>query len=122
MPKSPPRLMKASDLSFIPRFAYGDQAQAARLCGTEDGSELGCGFGRMSRAEIPWTIKYDEILLVLEGSLTVRTADGDLVANKHDTVWLPAGTELTYVTDDAMIFYAIHPANWAEAAEADQWK
>ena len=113
MEKSAPRLMKRDDASFQPRFEYGDQAQAAHLCGTEDGSKLGAGLVRLTNAKIPWTIKYDEIILVLEGSFTVRTANDVLTAQPFDSIWLPAGTALTYEADEALLFYAIHPADWA---------
>ena len=118
-PKSPPRLIRSSEQSFIPRFAYGDQAQAAVVSGPDDATELGSGFARMEKAKIPWTIKYDEVILVLEGRLTIRLASGDITAEAHEAVWLPAGTELVYETDKALVFYAIHPANWTERFPPD---
>jgi ethanolamine utilization protein EutQ len=118
MAKQPPRLIQAGRQQFIPRFEYGDQAQVAVICGPDDGTALGTGMVRMQNAEIPWTIKYDEVVLVLEGSVTIRTDAGDLTAGPHDSIWLPAGTELTYLAEDALVFYAIHPANWAEAGDA----
>lgn len=116
MPKSPPRLIEHSSLSFIPRFEYGDQAQVASVCGTDDGTKLGAGFVQMSGAEIPWTIKYDEVIHVLKGSFTIRTGDEELKAKAGDCIWLPAGTELTYVSESALLFYAIQPADWAANA------
>ncbi|MEP0940199.1 MAG: hypothetical protein ABJH63_14115 [Rhizobiaceae bacterium] len=113
MEKAPPRLMKRSNASFQPRFEYGDQAQAAHLCGTDDGSKLGAGLVRLTKAQIPWTIKYDEIILVLEGTFTVRTENDVLTAGPFDTIWLPAGTALTYEAEEALLFYAIQPADWA---------
>ncbi len=64
MAKQPPRLIRASGQQFVPRFEYGDQAQVAVICGPDDGTALGTGMVRMQNAEIPWTIKYDEIVLV----------------------------------------------------------
>ncbi len=107
------RVQPFQDLSFSPRFEYGDQASAAPICGADDLVELGAGFGRMTNARFPWTIKYDEVLLVVEGELTVHTAEGALKAGPKDTIFLPKGTALEYEAEDALIFYAIHPANWA---------
>ena len=112
--KSPARVASPASITFQPRFEYGHMAQAAGVTGPEDGTRLGSGYARMSGAEIPWTIKYDEVILVIEGSLTVRTADGDLTAGPGESIWLPNGTELTYIADNALVFYAIEPANWAE--------
>ncbi|MGI9354708.1 MAG: cupin domain-containing protein [Rhizobiaceae bacterium] len=115
MSKSPPRLIERSSLSFRPRFEYGDQAQVASICGPDDGTKLGAGFVRMTDAQIPWTIRYDEIIHVLEGSFGVRAGDEELRAEAGDCIWLPAGTELTYVSQSALLFYAIQPADWADA-------
>ncbi|MEM9497915.1 MAG: ethanolamine utilization protein EutQ [Pseudomonadota bacterium] len=91
-------------------------ASIAEVTGTGDGTRLGTGFARMTKASIPWTVRYDEVLVVLEGQITARTADGDLTANPQDCIWLPAGTQLTYIAENTLVFYAIEPANWAENA------
>ena len=101
-------------LAFAPRFAHGDMGQVVEVTGTGEGTVLGTGFARFTDARIPWTVRYDEVLLVLEGRVTVRTAQGDLEAGPRDCVWLPEGTELTYVSESALVFYAIHPADRAE--------
>ena len=64
---SQPRSVPFDALSFVPRFAYGEMAQAAEVAGSADDTDLGAGFVRLSRADIPWQIKYDEVILVLEG-------------------------------------------------------
>ena len=114
MPKSPPRVHKFADLKFSPRFEYGDQASAVQICGADDMSELASGFGRLVNARFPWTIKYDEILIVLEGQLHVHVVGECLSAGPFDSIWLPKGTELEYEAQNALIAYAFHPANWAD--------
>ncbi len=64
---------------------------------------------RVTNAAIPWTITYDEVILVIEGSVTVSTDDGEFVLGPSDCVWLPAGTSLTYNSESALVFYVIHP-------------
>ena len=114
--KSAPRVMNLDELTFSPRFEYGDQAQVAELCGSEDGSLLGVGLVRLTQARIPWTIKYDEFILVLEGHFTVETDTCVLAAVANQALWLPAGTRLTYQAEKALLLYAIHPTNWAAGA------
>ena len=111
---APARVIPFEDLSFVPRFDYGHMAKVTEVVGAGDGSILGTGFGRFTDAEIPWTVKYDEVLLVLEGEVTVRTAEGDLIAGPQDCIWLPNGTELTYIAKSALVFYAMQPTIWAE--------
>jgi ethanolamine utilization protein EutQ len=111
-----PRRIGFDALSFAPRFEHGAQASIAIVTGAQDATALGTGFARLSGADFAWTVRYDEVLLVLEGELTVRTDECDLVAKPHDCIWLPKGTELRYVAEEALVFFAIHPANWAETA------
>ncbi|MCP3880705.1 MAG: ethanolamine utilization protein EutQ [Sulfitobacter sp.] len=106
--------MRFDELEFTPRFEYGEMAQVAGVCGSEDGTELGTGWGRMSNARIPWTIKYDEVLTVFEGVLRLH-ANGEVhELHPRDCIWLPAGTELVYEAESALIHFAIHPSNWAD--------
>ena len=81
------------------------------LTGADQGTELGTGFGRMKNANLDWTVHYDEVLLVIEGHLTVRTAEDVFELGPKDSIWLPKGTELTYQAEEALIFFAVHPAS-----------
>ncbi len=112
-PKAPARVMRFATAAFTPRFEYGDQAQVAALCGGDDGTKLGAGLVRLTKASIPWTIKYDEMIFVVEGTFTVTTDTDTLTAQARDAIWLPAGTRLTYESDNALLFYAIYPVDWA---------
>ena len=114
MAQSQARRIVFDALEFAPRFAYGEQAGVVEVTGTRDGTALGTGFARFTEAEIPWTVRYDEVVLVLDGHLTIRTADGAIEAGPRDCIWLPKDTALTYIADSALVFYAIHPADWAE--------
>jgi len=73
----------------------------------------GVGLVKLTSADIPWTIKYDEFILVLHGSFTVTTETEELTASAMQSIWLPAGTKLTYKSDQAFLLYAIHPTDWA---------
>jgi len=114
--KAPPRRISIGDLTFQPRFAYGDQAEVTVVTGDGDGTVLGTGYARFVDAAIPWTVRYDEVILVLEGTFSVETPEGTLTAGPHDCIWLPDGTDVVYRAESALVFYAIHPANWAEDA------
>ncbi len=109
-----PRHIAFSELPFQPRFAYGEQAEVAVVTGSEDGTALGSGFARFHRATIPWTVHYDEVLLVLEGEVKIETATGAFALGPQDCAWLPKGTELVYRSESALVFYAIHPSDWSK--------
>jgi ethanolamine utilization protein EutQ len=108
------RVMRFGELEFVPRFEYGEMAQVAGVCGAQDGSELGVGWGRMRDAHIPWTIRYDEVLTVFEGELRLHSAGKVHVLRPADSIWLPAGTELIYEAEQALVHFAIHPSDWQQ--------
>lgn len=112
---TPASLVRFEDLTFSPRFAYGDQAQVVEVSGNATDTPLGTGFARFTNADIPWTVQYDEVVLVLEGTMSVHTDDVAHHLGPKDSMWLPKGTQLRYVSASALVFYSIHPANWAEA-------
>ena len=114
-PKSPVRIVKFDDLEFAPRFEYGEMAEVAGVCGADDGSELGVGWGRLHNAQIPWTIRYDEVLTVFDGVLHLHTGGEVHELRPPDCIWLPAGTELVYEAEFALVHFAIHPSNWHES-------
>lgn len=115
---SPPRAIAFSDLTFVPRAQDGNMAELAEICGEADGTPLGTGFCRLTKAAIKWTVRYDEVLIVLEGQVRVHTAAGVLTAGPKDSIWLPAGTALTYEAEDALVVYAIHPVDWQKRQAA----
>ncbi|MFS2013022.1 hypothetical protein ACCD06_24690 [Azospirillum sp. CT11-132] len=90
-------------------------AELAEVSGSKDGTVLGTGFVRLRNARLEWTVPYDEVLIVLDGDLRVHTAHGVLRAGPFDSVWLPAGSDLVYEAENALVVYAIHPADWAAA-------
>jgi ethanolamine utilization protein EutQ len=116
--KAPPRLNRFADLSFHPRFAYPDMAEVVEVAGLADRSELAGGFARFRNADIPWQVKYDELILVVSGRFAVETSEALLEAGPMDTIWLPAGTRVRYLSEDALVFYSLQPASWAKEVAA----
>jgi ethanolamine utilization protein EutQ len=113
--KAAVRIERFNNLEFSPRFEYGEMAEVAAVCGAEDGTELGVGWGRLSHARIPWTIKYDEVLTVFEGLLKLHVDGAVHELKPRDSIWLPSGTHLVYEAESTLLHFAIHPSNWHEA-------
>ena len=113
MAKKPPETIGFDRVAFNPRFENGDQCQIGSVVSGEHGGELGAGFARLTKAHISWTIKYDEVLMCVEGELKVHCGGKVHELKPRDCLWLPSGTELVYEADDALVFFAIHPLNWA---------
>ncbi|WP_247879222.1 hypothetical protein [Brucella sp. 6810] len=116
--KSPARVNRFADLGFHPRFAYPDMAEVVEVAGATDRSELSGGFARFKEADIPWEVRYDELILVISGAFSVETPEGLLTAEPMDTIWLPAGTPVRYISRDALVFYGLQPASWIDEFSA----
>lgn len=116
--KAPARLNRFADLSFQPRFAYPEMADVVEVAGLADRSELSGGFARFRDADIHWQVQYDELILVISGKFAVETPQGRLDAGPMDTIWLPAGTRVRYLAENAFVFYSLQPASWVNAATA----
>ncbi len=112
MSKAPPKVSRFTDVKFVPRFEYGDMCTIGAVCGSDLGTELGTGFARMTKARIPWTVKYDEVLTVIEGSLKVHAGGKVHKLHPRDSMWIPNGTALIYEAEDVLVHYAIHPVNF----------
>ncbi|MGH3898110.1 MAG: cupin domain-containing protein [Pseudonocardiaceae bacterium] len=89
--------------------------------GTEPDAKMTVGFARVGKGEaLDISFPYDEVLILIKGSYTVRTEHGDAVtARAGEVIYLPAGssssshadedTELVYVASPPSV-YADHVA------------
>jgi len=111
--KAPARVAHFEELVFAPRFAFPEMCKVVEVAGLADRSELSGGFARFHDARIPWQVRYDELILVIEGEFTVETPEGRFTAGPRDTIWLPKGTPVTYISKSALVFYSLQPASWA---------
>jgi len=108
------RVIKHSELDFLHRGGPPGSAEVARAIGPDLSNSMAAGFARFDGCQISWTLLYDEVVVVMEGTFRVRTPDGVLEGEKGDVLWLPDGTELQYEGDEALIFYAVYPGDWKE--------
>lgn len=119
MKTSQPRIMEWANSTFQPRFEHGDQAQVAHLCGTDDGSKQGAGFGCLTKASFEWMVQYDEIILVLEGEVTPITETETLWASRLDTI-LPRRRPHAALATDIKADWVVIDAGCAGLAAARQ--
>jgi ethanolamine utilization protein EutQ len=81
---------------------------------------LGASLARFAKgSRVEWKLVYDEIIYVIEGVLTIRAGDKEIVGSPGAMVWLPKDTDVIYEGDDALIAYAICPADWGDAYPAE---
>jgi hypothetical protein len=108
--------LKSEDMKFSQfyRDAGGHMTQC-RLVTPEISTSLGAGIATYDGCSIEWTTKYQQVAIVLEGVLRIRTGENYsrvIEAKVGDVLWFPKGTPLKYEGDKAKIFYAPAPNDW----------
>lgn len=107
------RLFKKAEMPFEPYGSPADKASIARLVGSELSESMGAGIATFDDCIIDWTIRYDELIVVLEGRFSLH-ADGKVhEMEPGDVIWLPKGTPLSYEGTGARVFYALYPVDWS---------
>lgn len=77
---------------------------------------IGAGLVTFEHASMEWTVLYDEYLYGVEGTLTLKTREGDFELGPGCGIWLPKGTWLIYeAKEKATVVFTIYPVNWREA-------
>lgn len=107
-------MFRRADISFD---AYGGppgNAEIARLVGPETSRTMGAGIAVFEKGvSIPWTVLYDEAIVVLEGHFTLRAGDAVYECDPGDVLWLPENTPIVYeAADRAVVFYSLYPVDW----------
>ena len=87
---------KRSELPFIPCKMPEGETKIARVINKEISHNMGGGLEIGEDVCIHWTTLYDEILFIHEGSMIVRTDQGEYECKAGDIVWLPEGVTLDY--------------------------
>jgi ethanolamine utilization protein EutQ len=85
-----------------------------------DGSPMTAGIMSFGREDsFAWKLDYDEVDLVLEGTLAI-TIDGRVLEGRAgDVLYIPKGSSIIFGTPGrTRVFYVTYPADWAQAANA----
>ncbi len=75
---------------------------------------LGCGIMEMENTTFDWTLDYDEIDYIIDGSLTIITQNGRKTAEAGEILLIPKGSVIKFsVEDRARFLYVTYPADWS---------
>ncbi|WP_119459943.1 cupin domain-containing protein [Rhodospirillaceae bacterium SYSU D60014] len=108
------KLFKRSEMSFEPYGGPPGRATIARLVGPEISKTMGAGLATFDDCSIEWTVLYDELIVVLEGRFRLRVGAEVFEGGPGDVLWIPENTPLRYEGEKAVVFYALHPADWRQ--------
>lgn len=105
---------RKSTMSFT---AYGGppgKATIARLVGPDISKTMGAGIATFDGCSIEWTVLYDEVIVVLNGTFRLVVGKETHTCAPGDVVWIPENTPIRYEGDKATVFYALHPVDWRQ--------
>jgi ethanolamine utilization protein EutQ (cupin superfamily) len=91
--------------------------ELARAITSAGSTQLGGGYMRFTQdAEFAdWTLKYDEVLFVQSGELTVVSDGGSTMARAGEAILIPDGTKVTYQGRAGTLgFLVLWPFDWDE--------
>lgn len=76
-----------------------------------DNSSMTAGYMTWTQCFFPWDLAHDEINVVLEGELHIRTDGQELICRAGDAVFIPKGSRLEIGTPTSTRFlYVTHPS------------
>lgn len=80
----------------------------------QESPRLGCGIMEMTATTFDWTLNYDEIDYVIEGSLSIIINGDKVTANAGELILIPKGSKIQFsVPNYARFIYVTYPADWA---------
>lgn len=81
----------------------------------EESQRLSCGMMEMEESTFDWTLNYDEIDYVIDGTLEIIVDGRKVVGNKGDAILIPKGSKIKFSAPNfARFLYVIYPADWQD--------
>jgi len=107
-----PRDMELEDFPF-PAEAKGITLKD--LFTVEESPRLGAGIMELDHTSLDWTLTYDEVDYVIEGTLDIIIEGRKVSAGPGEIIFIPKNTSITFSTPDkTRFFYVVYPANWSD--------
>lgn len=104
-------LTRSANVAWETRPGAEDNGGRIAYAAAASGSSLASGFGRLRKGETPLkTLDYDEVIHVLQGTLTVHSDGAALSASAGDVLALRRGSTVRYAGTDAEFFFVITAA------------
>jgi len=94
----------------------GDQVFLKDVVTLEESPRMMFGVMEMKAgSSFDWTLRYDEIDYIIDGTLDIIVDGRCNRANKGDIIFIPKNNSITFSTPDSVRFmYVTYPANWAD--------
>ncbi|MCC0695733.1 DUF861 domain-containing protein [Clostridioides sp. ES-S-0048-02] len=79
----------------------------------EESPRLGCGIMEMKETTFDWTLNYDEVDYIIEGTLDILIDGRKITASEGELILIPKGGSIKFsVPNYARFIYVTYPADW----------
>ena len=122
MQKPSVRTIRLSDVSVteedrLDTGTCSDRVYTHDVLSVEQSPRLGAGIMEMDNTTFPWTLEYDEIDYILEGTLTIIDDGVSHSAGVGEIIFIPKGSKIQFsVPNHARFLYVTYPADWQNQA------
>lgn len=107
-------VMKVSESDRMDTGTPSDRVYTKDLFTLQESPRLGCGIMEMTETTFDWTLNYDEIDYVIEGSLSIIINGQTVTAGPGELILIPKGSTIKFsVPNYARFIYVTYPADWA---------
>ncbi len=105
--------IKVSEKDRLDTGDISDVVYTKDLFTLEESPRLGCGIMEMTDTTFDWTLNYDEIDYIIEGSLSIIINGDTVTANRGELILIPKGSKIKFSTPNyARFIYVTYPADW----------
>lgn len=82
---------------------------------SKDDAQMSAGFLTIEKSSFDWELGYEEIDIILEGTLSITINGKTHEATQGDVLFVPKGSQVTWSSSGYVkLFYVTYPANWAD--------
>lgn len=84
----------------------------------EESPHLGVAVMEMEHVEFPWTLGYDELDYIVDGTLTIECNGQSVEGKAGDMIYVPKDSSIIFKAHSKTRFICImYPANWLEVSK-----
>ena len=93
----------------------GDKVYLKDMVSLEESPRLGFGVMELDHSTFRWTLNYDEVDYVIDGTLEILIDGRKVVGQAGDVIFIPARSTIEFSSPNlARFLYVVYPANWYE--------
>lgn len=100
------------------RFDTGnpkDKVGIKEILNIKECPNMATGFMEMEKSSFDWTLGYDELDYIVEGTLDITVNGKTYRGHAGDVFFIPMNTSITFSSPDyCKFFFSTYPANWQE--------